>query len=236
MKMAAAAVAVGVLAGPALARRDEQFAPPPGLPTDDELVLLREAVEAARKSSASDLVRSSRFASLHPQPVFRQLVRAVARGPDLTIAADDEPGPRIAAMGVVKDDFGRPIPGAIMYAYHTSEKGWYSDKAAHIRAWAGDSRHARLFGYLRTGADGSFTIHTIRPGGYPRSDLPQHIHIEVDADGFEPRVTELLFDDDPRLTKAQRERAARDGFVIAAGSAGADGAAVFRYEVILKKA
>jgi len=30
-----------------------------------------------------------------------------------------------------------------MYFYQTSAKGWYSDRAAHVKAVAGDAKHAR---------------------------------------------------------------------------------------------
>jgi protocatechuate 3,4-dioxygenase beta subunit len=213
-----------------------QFTPPPSPPTDKELELLALAVETARHTGVSDLVQDERFLSLHPQPVFRELVKAVARDPVLTIPRSDEPGSRIIASGRIEIPSGAPVAGAIAYVYHTSAKGWYSDKAAHVRAWAGDTRHARLFGYLKTGDDGSFEIRTIRPGGYPRTDLPQHIHFEVDADGYQPRVTELLFDDDPRLTTAQRDRAKHEGFIIAAASGASEDKPTFRYKVVMTKA
>jgi protocatechuate 3,4-dioxygenase beta subunit len=156
--------------------------------------------------------------------------------PVLTIPRDDEPGTRLVAAGTVEDSSGRPVAGATVYVYQTSSKGWYSDKAAHIRAWSGDARHARLFGYLKTGEDGAFEIRTIRPGGYPRSTLPQHIHFEVESEGYVPLATELLFDDDTRLTAEQRGRARREGFLIAAQSAGSRTTPTFRYKVVLKKA
>src|SRR5262249_11285300 len=152
------------------------------------------------------------------------------------IPRDDEPGTRIIAKGTTVDPSGSPVAGAMVYVYHTSAKGWYSDNAAHIRAWAGDARHARLFGYLTTGREGSFQVRTIKPGGYPRSTLPQHIHFEVEADGYVPLNTELLFDDDPRLNAEQRERAKREGFIIAAREPGASERPTYRYIVGLKKA
>ncbi len=56
---------------------------------------------------------------------------------------------------------------------------------------------------------------TIRPGGYPASTLPAHIHVEiVPLSGGQTRVTEIQFADDPRLTPAARERSLREQFVI----------------------
>ena len=153
---------------------DAQFTAAPAAPTDQELQLLAAAVEAARRASASDLVQDARFSTLHAQPVFRLLVKAIARDSVLTVPREDEPGTRILAAGTIQDAAGHPVAGATAYVYHTSAKGWYSDKAAHIRAWSGDARHARLFGYLKTGADGSFEVHTIRPGGYPQHPAGAH--------------------------------------------------------------
>src|SRR4030095_14658819 len=78
-----------------------------------------------------------------------------------------------------------------------------------------DMRHARLFGYVKTDKNGMFELHTIKPSGYPKSDLPAHIHVHVSADGFQSFVTEFLFDDDERLVGKIRENAMRDKFIIA---------------------
>ena len=80
--------------------------------------------------SVSQLIQDERFQGLHPQPVFRQLAKAIARLSVLSIPQDSEPGTRIVASGIVVDQSDRPIDGAIAYVYHTSAKGWYSDKAA----------------------------------------------------------------------------------------------------------
>lgn len=55
-----------------------------------------------------------------------------------------------------------------------------------------------------------------RPAGYPNSNLPAHIHIEIAVPGDEPRtfISEILFADDPRLTNEVRERSLREGLVI----------------------
>ena len=49
----------------------------------------------------------------------------------------------------------------------------------------------------------------------PQVTVPQHIHFEVVAPGHRERVTELLFDGDPLLTEGARQKAAREGFVVA---------------------
>jgi protocatechuate 3,4-dioxygenase beta subunit len=60
-----------------------------------------------------------------------------------------------------------------------------------------------------------FELHTIKPAGYPKSDLPAHIHVHVSANGYQSVVTEFLFDDDERLLGKIRENAIRERFMIA---------------------
>jgi protocatechuate 3,4-dioxygenase beta subunit len=71
-------------------------------------------------------------------------------------------------------------------------------------------------GYLNTNQNGLFEFRTIRPAGYPNSNLPAHIHVEVAVPGDEPHtfISEILFADDSRLTSDVRERSLREGLVI----------------------
>ena len=117
----------------------------------------------------------------------------------LTITTADEPGKRILVTGTIRNKEGKPVAGAIVYLYQTDTRGWYAASQPHVGGNEGDRRHARLFGYVKTGANGKFELHTIKPSGYPNSDLPAHIHIEITAEGYPTMVTELLFDDDDRL-------------------------------------
>jgi protocatechuate 3,4-dioxygenase beta subunit len=100
----------------------------------------------------------------------------------------------------------------------------------------GDMRHARLFGYVRTDKDGKFELHTIKPSGYPQSDLPAHIHIHVSADGYQSFVNEFLFDDDERLVGNIRENSIRNDFIIAKPEKGSTPfAQQFSYSITLRK-
>ena len=99
--------------------------------------------------------------------------------------------------------------------YQTDSRGWYSADRPHVEANEGDRRHARLFGYVITGADGKFELITVKPSGYPNSDLPAHIHIEIEAKGYDNLISELLFDDDPRLEGDRRKRSIQEGFEVA---------------------
>lgn len=147
-----------------------------------------------------------------------------------------EPGKKITVKGALKTADGKPIDDALVYLYHTSDKGWYSDTGAHIQTREGDVRHARLFCYVKTDQQGSFEIETIQPRGYPNSDLPAHIHIEVSKNGGHvPGVPgELLFDDDPRLTPDRRSRSLQEGFLVEKDS-GTAGDHIYSYVIQLRQ-
>jgi protocatechuate 3,4-dioxygenase beta subunit len=219
----AASLAVAAPAAPArlssAGSGDEpRFAPPPGEETGEVGKLIDHAAASLRSGkSTTDILTDPSYLPAHPFPRFRRLVRQSGRSSRLTLVTPAEPGAPLTVTARVVDREGRPMGGARVYVYHTSSRGWYAARAAHVAAPEGDRKHARLFGYLVTDGDGRFELRTIRPGGYPGSDLPQHIHVEVEP----PRetvtglVTEILFEDDPRLTPAARKRSEQEGFVIA---------------------
>ena len=202
---------------PAGGRDQTKFTDAPGKETDAVEKLIDQAKAALESDKSTTAVLTDpTFLSAHEWPRFRNLIRASAQSSRTTIVTPDEPGESLVVTGRVVDGDGRPVKQAVTYFYQTSAKGWYSDRAAHISAHEGDRKHARLFGYLKTDAEGRFELRTILPGGYPDSDLPAHIHIEIErtdkaAGNF---TTEVQFDDDPRLTVAWRKRSQEEGFVI----------------------
>src|SRR5688572_16438229 len=147
-----------------------QFTDPPG----DETAHIRALIDraAATLDGGKDvdaILTDPAFMAAHEYPRVRELIRARATKPGATIGTPDEPGGKLVVTGTIRDARGAPLRGATVYAYQTSAKGWYSARAAHIRANAGDMRHARLFAYLRTDDDGRYELRTIRPAGYPRT-------------------------------------------------------------------
>src|SRR4026208_2027688 len=133
---------------------------------------------------------------------------------NLGITAPHEPRHKIRVICKGKKDAGKVIPGALVYLYQTDAKGWYAADAPHVQMNEGDMRHARLFGYVKTNEQGKFELHTVKPSGYPKSDLPAHIHVHVTADGYGAYVNEFLFDDDERLVGEIRANARRNNFII----------------------
>jgi protocatechuate 3,4-dioxygenase beta subunit len=166
--------------------------------------------------SLSSILSDAAYMPLHSKTAFREVIKKHAKAGKLVMISKNEPGKKITVKGMIKTRDGKAATGALVYVYQTSDKGWYSDTAAHILQNEGDMLHARLFGYFKTGTAGQFEFETIQPKGYPNSDLPAHIHIAVwqGADLLSGIPGELLFDDDPRLTPERKKRSLNEGFLI----------------------
>jgi hypothetical protein len=196
-------------------------APPAETDAQGEAIARARAAIVAAQGDSSVALRDRTYDGLHPLPSFRALVREHARAARLTIVADDEAGTPIVARGIVVDAHGKPRANVLVYVYQTDARGWYAADAPHVSGNSGDARHARIFGYVRTDANGAFEVSTVHPIGYPRTDLPAHIHVEITQDDEALAVTEMLFPDDDRLTPDARARGERDGFVVATKADGA---------------
>lgn len=127
----------------------------------------------------------------------------------LSLAAEDEAGERLVLSGRVLDRQGRGVEGIVIYLHQTDSRGSYS--AGDSDAGPAARRHGRLRGWVRSAADGTFRVDTIRPGGYPGTDIPQHIHVQVIEPGCATYfIDDVMFRDDPRLT-AEAERRLASG-------------------------
>jgi len=81
------------------------------------------------------------------------------------IAPADEPGERMRIEGTVFDENGKPLPGVIVYAYHTDAHGIYPRN--ETEPGPAGRRHGRLRGWAKTDEKGRYRFDTIRPAGYP---------------------------------------------------------------------
>ena len=187
--------------------------------------------------SVSQVLSDPQWMSLHSITLFRKIIEKNARAEKLVIVTPDEPGLRTTIQGKITDLDSKPYANALVYMYQTSDKGWYADTAAHILSSGSDMGHARLFGYVRTNNAGEFEMETIRPRGYPRSDLPAHIHIHAwtaKGDELEGLPGELLFEEDDRLTPARKREALNSGFLVS-GNTGTAEKAVYRYTLVVRE-
>jgi protocatechuate 3,4-dioxygenase beta subunit len=89
-----------------------------------------------------------------------------------------------------------------IYAYRRRQR-----RVSPGRPGAAGSDQPRLFGYLRSDAQGAYRFATIKPGSYPNSRNPAHIHFEVTAPNHDGRNYEIVFEGDPYISPQFRAQA-----------------------------
>ena len=126
------------------------------------------------------------------------------------VAPPSEPGERLEVSGAVYAADGHtPVTGASVYVYQTDARGYYRPDDAM------GNRNPRLMALLRTDVRGRYSYRTIRPGSYPGTRVPQHIHYEVTAHGHGTRIFEIVFADDPFVGGQIRAEAGGPGSMYA---------------------
>ena len=109
------------------------------------------------------------------------------------IVSKDEPGQRLIVAGQVFAPDDGTVAGVTVYAYNTDAQGYYG--ANHTEY------PPRLYGWMKTDAQGRFELHTILPGHYPNMHIPAHVHFTAWGAGYPPQwIEELRFAGDPYLT------------------------------------
>ena len=119
----------------------------------------------------------------------------------IVMVGDKEPGePLIMSGRIFTPDGARPLSGINLYVYQTDVTGRYTTSG-------GDNRNTRLHGLMRTDTAGRYEFRTIKPGSYPQTRNPSHIHAYVSGPGYpEYWIDEYLFDDDPFVLEEVRQR------------------------------
>jgi protocatechuate 3,4-dioxygenase beta subunit len=137
---------------------------------------------------------------------------AVANKPEVPpswnarIVSDTEPGEPLIISGTIYSPDGKqPMEGITLFVYQTDATGVYTTSG-------GDNRGTRIHGVMRTGADGRYQFRTIKPGSYPNSRNPAHIHAYVSGPGYpEYWIDEYHFADDPYISAEDKARAGSRG-------------------------
>jgi protocatechuate 3,4-dioxygenase beta subunit len=131
---------------------------------------------------------------LVPAPYLAAKYVAPQNAPSsVVIAGKNEPGERLVVTGRTLDD-GTPVAGVSIYAFHSDVNGLYAAKDMNPRE---AELSPRLYGAMRTDANGRFRYETIRPGSY--NNNAAHVHYIVTAPGYKPRMFDLWFQDDAIL-------------------------------------
>ena len=97
----------------------------------------------------------------------------------------------------------------ILYVYHTNREGIYEPEDG-AKGWA--ARHGQYKGWLKTDEQGQYTFYTFRPAPYPTGTEEEHIHLMVKEPGKnEYYMDSFIFNDDPMLTTARRQKKTNRG-------------------------
>lgn len=174
---------------------------------------------AAAPELAPALAADHAFARIRQHDRFRAALRARAPAGRLRLAPGCEAGRPIEVRCRFTGPDGAPLADALVEVWQTDALGIYD------HSHPGEDR-ARLWGAVRTDREGVFVLHSVRPGGYPGTMIPAHVHLRVQHGG-RSRGVELWFADDPRLPQAFAERAALRGWAVADLDAEGRGGASF---------
>jgi protocatechuate 3,4-dioxygenase beta subunit len=120
----------------------------------------------------------------------------------------------------------------VLYIHHTNNAGVYGNGSSES-VWS--KRHGRLRGWLRTGADGKYEVHTIRPGEYPDRTDPAHIHLTIWEQGKDPYwIDDVVFAGELHVTPAYvAERENRGGTGVVRLKRDASGRSVAERDIVL---
>lgn len=118
-----------------------------------------------------------------------------------------ETGQKLIIEGTVfKADGKTKASNVIIYYWQTDNEGLYSKTKAE------KTIHGHLRGWLQSDTNGKYQIYTVRPASYPNSTIPAHVHLAIKEPNLnEYYIEDLLFEDDPHLTVAERQKLEQRG-------------------------
>ena len=121
---------------------------------------------------------------------------------------NEDDGERLIITGVISNEAGEPLNGALVDIWHADTRGFYSHFDPTEQNAPFNNRRK-----IRVGADGRFEVNTIMPSGYacppdgPVDQLmtalgrhavrPAHVHFFTDVEGYRHQTTQINFADDP---------------------------------------
>jgi len=124
------------------------------------------------------------------------------------LASKGEAGDRLVVSGIVRDVEGKPLSGAVLDFWQADARGRYSN-------FNPGPPEMNLRGRIRSGKDGSYELHTVKPGAYtiphngPTGRLlqalgrhpwrPAHIHLKASCQGYRTLTTQFYLGDSDYL-------------------------------------
>lgn len=123
-----------------------------------------------------------------------------------TSAGWTQKGQKLLVTGTIyKLDGKTPAPDVILYYYHTDINGVYAGKQGLDPRVV---RHGYIRGWVKSDANGKYSIYTVRPAPYPNTNFEAHIHPAIKEPNIakEYYIDEFVFDDDQLLTAEKRKK------------------------------
>jgi catechol 1,2-dioxygenase len=127
---------------------------------------------------------------------------------DGRLASSGEAGERLVVSGSVRDVKGKPLSNAVLDFWQADSRGRYSD-------FNPGPPQMNLRGRIRSGKDGSYELHTVKPAPYtlphdgPTGRLlqalgrhawrPAHIHLKASCEGYRTLTTQFYLGDSDYL-------------------------------------
>jgi protocatechuate 3,4-dioxygenase beta subunit len=161
----------------------------------------------------TSVLRSPRNALISLQQSLSEVTAPIFRPEELgpldndlimNYAKDGLPiGERIIVHGYVVDQFGKPVPNALVEVWQANAGGRYRHKNDQYIAPI-DPNFGGC-GRMLTDANGYYYYRTIKPGPYPwRNQVndwrPAHIHYAISGQGWVQRlITQMYFEGDPMI-------------------------------------
>lgn len=123
---------------------------------------------------------------------------------DLTVAGMTGSAFEISGQVLARD--GKAIQGATVHVWLADPQGAYDNQDAQGNPIRISQAQMKLRGRIQADKQGKFAFKGLRPGNYkvgagPDDYRPAHIHVMVEAPGYQTLITQLYFSDDKFNTK-----------------------------------
>jgi protocatechuate 3,4-dioxygenase beta subunit len=149
---------------------------------------------------------------------IRELLRQCAPTYEVVINTPHERGTKIQITGMVVNEKGQGIPNIIVSIFQADSHGYYAPPDSVNKRMS--ENDPKIFGFVKSDTSGKFKVTTVRPSNYPTKyegrSIPEHIHFNFSAAGYEDKNIQMIFSDDEAVDKHWTTWAKELGFPMVA--------------------